>query len=178
MHDLQTAGGAALTRSATAYGIALVLLTVDQVSKGLAVARLTDREPIELIGPVLKLNLTYNPGAAFSTGTSWTVAISIFAAVAAVVVTGLVLRTTSRSWAIVLGVLLGGILGNLGDRLFRDPGPWRGHVVDFLQLPNWPIFNLADIYINLAAISIIVLSIRHVAFREPSTDSGRPVDAS
>jgi len=69
----------------------------------------------------------------------------------------------STAWALALGLLLGGALGNLVDRIFREPGPLRGHVVDFLQLPNWPIFNVADMCINVAAALIVIQAVRGVS---------------
>jgi signal peptidase II len=71
-------------------------------------------------------------------------------------------RIRSRVWAVALGLLLGGALGNLTDRMLREPGPFRGHVVDFLRLPNWPVFNLADSCIVVAALLIAVQSVRAV----------------
>jgi signal peptidase II len=71
-------------------------------------------------------------------------------------------RLRDRGWALALGLLLGGAVGNLLDRLFRQPGPMRGHVIDFLQLPNWPVFNLADSAICLAAALVVWRSLRGV----------------
>jgi len=69
---------------------------------------------------------------------------------------------TSKGWAIVLGLVMGGVLGNLTDRIFREPGLLRGHVIDWLQLPNWPIFNIADIAIVVAAFISVVLTARNI----------------
>jgi signal peptidase II len=77
-------------------------------------------------------------------------------------VTTYVLRVRHRGWAVALGLLLAGVLGNLADRLLRAPGPLRGHVVDFFQLPHWPVFNVADICINVAAVLLVVLLSRGV----------------
>jgi signal peptidase II len=71
-------------------------------------------------------------------------------------------RLGSRGWAVALGLLLGGALGNVTDRMVRSPGPLRGHVVDFLQLPHWPVFNLADASICVAAVIVMVLSVRGI----------------
>jgi signal peptidase II len=81
---------------------------------------------------------------------------------AAVVVLVVAFRTRNSTWSVALGLLLAGVLGNLVDRIFRDPGPMRGHVVDFLQLPHWPVFNVADICINVAAALILVQVVRGV----------------
>jgi signal peptidase II len=136
-------------------------LVLDQVTKHLAVEHLADHR-VSLVDGLLHLTLARNAGAAFSTGTSYTAAISVVAIVAAVVVVVLTLRVRSRWWATALGLLLAGVLGNLGDRLFRPPAPLRGHVVDFLQLPHWPIFNVADICINVAALLILLQVVRGV----------------
>ena len=140
--------------------IAVLGYAVDLVSKLLAVAHLTGRAPQPVIGEVLTLYLARNPGAAFSTGTSYTLALTCLAFVAAVVVMWVARRLGSTGWAIGLGFLLAGILGNLTDRIFRSPGVFRGHVVDFLRLPHWPIFNVADVCINIAAAVIILQALR------------------
>ena len=140
--------------------IAVLGYVVDLASKVLVVAELTGRPPKPVIGDFLTLYLARNPGAAFSTGTSYTLVLSCLAIVAALVVLWVARRLGSTGWAIGLGFLLAGILGNLTDRIFRSPGVLRGHVVDFLRLPNWPIFNVADICINIAAGVIILQALR------------------
>jgi signal peptidase II len=137
--------------------------TLDVLSKVLAVEKLTGRPPVEVIGTLLQLNLARNPGAAFSTGTSYTVVLSCIAFAAVFTVLWYSRRLASPLWAIGLGCLLGGVLGNLTDRVFRQPGFMRGHVVDFFQLPNWPVFNVADICINVAAGIIVLQAIRGVS---------------
>ncbi len=144
---------------------ALGAYALDVTTKTLAQDRLAGRDPIEVLGPVLRLTLVRNPGAAFSTGTSFTVALSLLAATAVVVVLVLARRVGTTGWAVALGLLLGGVAGNLTDRMIRDPGPLRGHVIDFLQLPRWPVFNVADVCINVAAALIIWLSWRGVPLR-------------
>lgn len=142
--------------------VALIVLTVDQASKWWAERALADGVPRPILGDWLQLRLTHNPGAAFSLGTGYTVVLSVVAlAVIAVCVT-MSRRIRSRGWAVALGLLLGGALGNVADRIFRAPGPLRGHVVDFLQLPNWPVFNVADSAICTAAALFVVLSFRGV----------------
>ena len=144
-------------------GIAVAGYLTDLVTKVLAVEHLTDRAPVQVVGDVLTLYLARNPGAAFSTGTSYTLILTCVAMVAAVAVLWVVRRLRSTGWAIGLGFLMAGVLGNLTDRVFRSPGIFRGHVVDFLQLPNWPIFNVADVCINIAAGVIILQAIRGVS---------------
>jgi signal peptidase II len=135
---------------------------VDITTKMLAVDRLDGRPDVPLVGDVLVLHLTRNPGAAFSTGTEYTVVLSCLAIVAVLVVLYLATRVRSVLWAAGLGLLLAGVSGNLTDRLLRDPGPLRGHVIDFLMLPNWPVFNIADVCINVAAGLILVQAFRGI----------------
>jgi signal peptidase II len=142
--------------------VAGLLLAVDQVSKWLAVERLTDEPDVPVLGDFLQLHLTYNPGAAFSIGTEFTVAISGLALVASLVVLWMSRKLADVVWAVALGLVLAGILGNLTDRLLREPGPFRGHVVDFLMLPNWPIFNVADICINVGVGLVLIQVFRGI----------------
>jgi len=153
--------------------VAITAYTLDLTTKVLAVERLTDRPPVEVIGTFLRLNLARNPGAAFSTGTSYTVVLSCIALGAVGVVLWYSRRLASPLWAIGLGCLLGGVLGNLTDRVFREPGFMRGHVVDFLQLPNWPVFNVADICINIAAGVIVLQAMRGVSIAGHREKRGR-----
>jgi signal peptidase II len=142
--------------------VAVGAYAVDQVTKALAAAHLTPGEPRDLVGSLLRLDLTRNPGAAFSTGTSHTVFFTALAVVALVVTCWFALRSGVRAWSVALGVLAAGIAGNLTDRILREPKGFSGHVVDFLELPHWPIFNVADICINIAALLILILAWRGV----------------
>jgi signal peptidase II len=139
--------------------VALLVVVLDQVSKAVVVATLADREPVQLLGGFLTLTYTRNAGAAFSLGTGVTV---LFTAVAVAVVV-VILRTSRRlysvGWAIALGALLGGAVGNLIDRLVRAPGLGRGHVVDWIQLPHFAVFNLADAAICCSAVALVVLTV-------------------
>ena len=171
MRDLQTAGGAALTGPssphrvvlaraawALALGIGALGHGVDFLTKELALARLDPTNPPVLLGGLLRLQLIRNPGAAFSMGEDFTVVLTLVAMAALLfVLLWLLPRTRHLGWAVGLGLLLAGILGNLTDRLMRPPGPFHGHVIDFLQVPNFAIFNVADICITFAAITIIWL---------------------
>ena len=143
-------------------GVALVAYGVDLASKQWALHALADGD-IAVLGDWLTLHLTFNPGAAFSTGTEFTIVFTCLAIVAVGVVLWLSRRLGSVAWACGLGFLLGGVAGNLTDRLARDPGPMRGHVVDFLMVPHWPVFNVADIAINVAAGLIILQTFRGIA---------------
>jgi signal peptidase II len=142
--------------------IASVAYAVDVVTKVLAVEHLAGEPRVPVVGDLLSLYLTYNSGAAFSFLTGHTEVLAVVAIVATVVVLWLSRRLRSTGWAIALGFLLGGVAGNLTDRLVREPGFMRGHVVDFLMLPNFPVFNVADICINIAAATIILQAIRGV----------------
>jgi signal peptidase II len=139
-----------------------VVLAADVVSKIAVVATLSDRPPVRVIPHVLTLTLTRNAGAAFSVGSGSTI---LFTAVALAVVV-VIVRTAqslgSPGWAVALGLLLGGALGNLVDRIVRAPGPLRGHVVDWLELPHWPVFNLADSAIVAGGLLAVLLASRGV----------------
>jgi signal peptidase II len=142
--------------------VAVAAYAVDLGTKLLAIAHLTPDDPVDVIGGLLRLELVRNPGAAFSTGTSYTLILTVIALVAA----GLVIRFGRRlgdpTWAVALGLLLGGVCGNLTDRLFREPAFLRGHVVDFLELPHWPVFNVADMLIDAAVVLIIIQTWRGI----------------
>ena len=155
-------------------GVALVAYAVDLGSKQWALSALADGD-IAVLGDWFTLHLTSNPGAAFSTGTGFTIVFTCLAMVAVVVVLWLSRRLASTGWALALGFLLGGVGGNLTDRIVREPEPFHGHVVDFLMLPNWPVFNVADICINIAAGLIILQTVRGLHLdgtREEKASSG------
>lgn len=153
--------------------VALVAYAVDIVSKIVAVERLSDRPDVQIVGDLFQLHLVRNPGAAFSTGTAYTEVFSVVAIVAVLVVLFVARRIGSVGWAVALGLLLAGVGGNLTDRLLRAPGPLRGHVIDFFMLPHWPVFNVADICIDVAA-GLILLQV----FRGIRLDGSRvPKDA-
>ena len=148
---------------------------MDQVSKQIAVRELAGHDPVPLLGTFLQLRLLRNPGAAFSAGASLTPLITVVALVATVVVVHYARRVRHRGWAVALGLLLAGVTGNLVDRLFRAPGPFRGHVVDFFALPNWPVFNVADICIDVAGVLLVILLLRGIRLdgsrhEEPAQD--------
>jgi len=142
--------------------IALAVLVLDIVSKVLVVADLSNRAPISLLGGFLHLRVSRNPGAAFSLGTSLTVVYSVIAITVIVVILRTSRRIRSLPWAVTLGLLLGGATGNLTDRIFRSPGPFRGWVVDWIQVPHWPVFNLADSAIVCGGILAVLLSARGI----------------
>jgi signal peptidase II len=166
--------------------VAVTVLAADIISKVIVVATLSTRPPVRLLGGLLTLRVDRNPGAAFSIGTSMTI---VFSAIALGVII-FILRTSRRirstPWAVTLGLLLGGATGNLTDRLLRSPGPLRGYVVDWIQLPHWPVFNVADSSIVCGGILAVLLAARGLqidgtmperAARGPAGDAG-PGDAS
>lgn len=139
-----------------------VVYALDQITKVLAVEHLEPGVVRPFVGEVLQFHLIRNPGAAFSLATGMTWIFTVLAAVVVVVVVRLSRKLRSTAWALALGFLLAGATGNLTDRLLRQPGFARGHVVDFLQLPHWPIFNVADASICCAAVLIAVLAVRGI----------------
>ena len=141
---------------------ALVVIVLDQLTKAWAVEALTGRGRVDLVGDLFGLRLTRNPGAAFSLATGSTWIFTILATVVVIVIFRIARDLGSRLWALTLGLLIGGAVGNLLDRIFREPGFARGHVVDFFQLPHWPIFNIADSSIFCAALLIGWLGLRGI----------------
>jgi signal peptidase II len=148
---------------AVMLGVAAVVVAADAISKALALRDLPGRQPVRLLDGLLTLDLKLNPGAAFGLGTSYTAIIALIACAVVVYVIRVAARLRSLAWTIGLGLLLGGAAGNLDDRLFRAPGPLRGSVVDWLNLPHFPwTFNVADASITCAAVLIGILAVRGV----------------
>lgn len=138
----------------------MVVLAADQLAKTVAIDNLPPERVVPVLGDALQFYLVRNPGAAFSLGEGVTWLFTIALAVVAAVIVFLALRRVrSRLWAVVLGLLLGGVLGNLTDRLLREPGFPVGHVVDFISTP-WmmpAIYNVADVFIVSMMISVAIL---------------------
>lgn len=141
---------------------AVLVYALDQATKAWAVDALTPDVPRDVVGSLLRFRLVTNPGAAFSfaTNATWILTLIAAAVIAGVLITARRLR--SLGWAVAFGLLVGGALGNLTDRFVRTPGGGRGAVVDFLQLPHWPIFNIADCSICTAAAIIVLLTMRGI----------------
>ena len=166
VRGMQAAPGASLStvgarrrRIGVLIGIAVFVLAADAITKALVVVHLRPGEPVHVLGNVLMLNLLRNSGAAFSFGTGNTI---VFTAIAVAVVIYIV-RTArnlrSVGWAVTLGLLLGGALGNLADRVLRAPGVFRGDVVDWIELTRyWPVFNVADSAIVCGGILTVLLA--------------------
>jgi signal peptidase II len=140
--------------------VAVGVYALDQVTKAMAVDRLSSGRTVPLLGELLQLRLIRNPGAAFSFATGMTWVLTLVALVVVVVVLRSSRRIGSLPWAVALGLLLGGALGNLTDRLAREPGFGRGHVVDFIAYWHLFIGNVADIAIVGAAALVLVLGVR------------------
>ena len=139
--------------------MAVVTLVADLATKITVVATLHDGQRVPVLGDGVALTLVRNPGAAFSlaTGLTW-----VLTLVAVAVVVGIVRyarRLRSPGWAVALGLVLGGAVGNLMDRFFRGPGPFEGHVVDFVSIGWWPVFNVADSSICLGGAVLVVLAL-------------------
>jgi signal peptidase II len=140
--------------------LGVVVLLVDQLTKLWAVTSLTDNVNVPILGQLLSFQLVYNEGAAFSTGTGFTWIFTIVAGVVAVFVVWVSWRVRSRSWALGLGLVLGGATTHFGDRLFRAPGFGRGHVVDFINYNGYFIGNVADIAIVVGVIILLITMLR------------------
>jgi len=141
------------------FVLAILIYVADLVTKVLAVHYIDPADPISIVGDTVTLTLVRNPGAAFSmaTGMTWLLTLVAIGVVIGVVKIGRTLQ--SRWWALGLGLVLGGALGNLTDRLFRSPGPLQGHVVDFVSIGWWPVFNVADSSIVCGAVLLVVLTV-------------------
>jgi lipoprotein signal peptidase len=167
--------------------VAAIVLAADAISKVIVVATLSGRQclngpvvpqppPIRLLGGLLTLCESRNPGAAFSIGgPSETILYSAIAIGVIVFILRTARRIRSLPWAVTLGLLLGGATGNLTDRLLRYPGPFRGWVVDWIQLPHWPVFNLADSAIVCGGVLAVLLALRGIGIdgSRAGRDAGR-----
>ena len=153
-------------------GVAAALVALDQWTKQLVLDALADGHEVRILGGLIYLDLTFNAGAAFSFGTGITWIFPIFAIVISLGLLWFARGLRSWPWAVALGLILGGAQGNLMDRLFREPGPFRGHVVDFISAfgPNgdkFPIFNVADSALTVGVVLAIALEL--FAFRRDGT---------
>jgi signal peptidase II len=169
VHQGQAGGGADRLREGTGglrrrlalilYAVAAFVYLVDRVTKILAEQVLQGREPVEIIPGVFQLRFTTNPGGAFGLfgGLTW---LFVTTSIVVILVVLVVSRNVPGPWpAVGLGLVLGGALGNLTDRVVRGPG-FTGEVVDFLDLRVWPVFNVADSAIVVGAMVLLVSSLR------------------
>jgi signal peptidase II len=142
----------------------LVVVIADLITKVLAIAHLSGRDPVRLLGGLVYLTFTRNAGAAFSFGSGYTWVFPIIAIVVLSVIFWQARKLGSVPWGVALGLIAGGALGNFGDRLFRAPGPFRGHVVDFISLFDaqgriFAIFNTADMALTFGVVLAIMLEL-------------------
>jgi signal peptidase II len=144
------------------FATAWTIWLFDFLTKIWALSALTS-SPRKILGTNLQLILVKNSGAAFSFATSFTILFSLLALAVVAAITYYAPRITSQGWLISLGLLLGGVLGNLTDRIFRQPGFLNGSVIDWIQIPHWPVFNLADSAITVAALFALSLSLRNIS---------------
>jgi len=164
--------------------VAVCAYVADQATKVLVVAELPEGTPVEILGEFLRFTFVRNPGAAFSLGASTTWIFAVLAGAAAIFIIVFSRRIRSLPWAALFGLLLGGTLGNLTDRLFREPGFGRGHVIDFIQIYAFPaIFNVADIAIVSSMGLFVILTLRGTRLdgkrtekAGKSSDSAQPVE--
>jgi signal peptidase II len=170
-------------RTRLLLALAAGVLLADLISKLVVVATIEPGEDIRLLGGALYLTQLRNVGAAFSFAEGATVLFSLVAVVVAVVIVRTARRMYSTAWAVTLGLVLGGALGNLIDRIFRDPGFLRGGVVDFLSVfgPDgsvWPVFNVADSAIVCGGVLGALLALRGIEFDGSRHKDQSPVDAT
>ena len=155
-------------RVAVFVALAAVAIALDQVTKALALARLGSGVRVALPGPLRGLRLVRNPGASLGLGSGSTWVISLIALAACLLIIVLALRTTSMAWTLVLSLAFSGAAGNLIDRVAYASCFLDGAVVDFLDY-GWSVGNVADVYLTLAGVAVVVLLVCNVRFTEQST---------
>jgi signal peptidase II len=144
------------------FSLAFIIWAIDLLTKNWAVENLSGASR-KILGSFLQLTLLRNPGAAFSMATGFTIVFTTISIAVVLFIARYASRITSPGWAYVAGLVLGGVLGNLTDRIFREPGFLYGHVIDWIEVPNWPIFNVADSSIFIAAGIAILLTIKNIS---------------
>jgi len=147
------------------------VILVDRVTKIWAVDALADGRVIVLVDPWWQLRLVYNPGAAFGFAGGYTVVISLVAMAVVVAILRMSRRLTNIWWAVALGGILGGALGNLIDRMTQEPAAFRGFVIDFIEWPGFPVWNLADAAIVGSVALVVVLSLRNIPYDATPRDA-------
>jgi signal peptidase II len=148
-------------KTRTIWLTAWTIWLFDYVTKTWALSNFSS-DPQPVIGTLLQFTLLKNSGAAFSVASGFTFIFSLLAVAVIATIVRYAARITSRGWLTCAGLLLGGVLGNLTDRIFREPGFFLGHVIDWIQIPNWPVFNIADIAISTAALLAFIQTMRNV----------------
>jgi signal peptidase II len=170
-------------RTRLLLALAAVILLADLATKLLVVASIAPGENIRVLGGLLYLTHLRNVGAAFSFAEGFTILFTVIAVAVAVVIVRTARRLYSTGWAISLGLVLGGAVGNLLDRIFRDPGFLRGGVVDFLSVfgPDgrvWPVFNVADSAIVCGGVLGALLALRGIDFDGSRTGARSTAETS
>ena len=160
--------------------IAGTVVILDLLSKIIVVATIDPNEPVRVLGGLVYFSLIRNPGAAFSMATGMTWLLALVAIVVVIVIIRMAPRLRSTPWAVSLGLVLGGAIGNLIDRIFRAPGILQGHVVDFVSVfgPNaeyFPVFNVADSAITIGGISLVITALMGIDFDGTSTRKPRGI---
>jgi signal peptidase II len=162
--SLESADTSAVSRvgwqGALLAGTAVVAFAADLATKTWIVHSYADGHVTTLIPDVFEIEQTRNPGAAFGLAGGATIVFSLVAVAVVVLIVRSAARLRSWGWAIALGLLLGGAVGNLGDRIFRSPGVFRGHVVDWIYVHHWPVFNIADSAITVGGVIAVILASR------------------
>lgn len=148
-------------KTRTIWLTAVTIWLFDFATKTWALSNFSS-DPQPVIGTLLQFTLLKNSGAAFSFASGFTLIFSLLAIAVVATIIRFAGRITSGGWLTCAGLLLGGVLGNLTDRAFREPGFFLGHVIDWIQIPNWPIFNIADIAISSAAFLAFIQTMRNV----------------
>jgi signal peptidase II len=143
------------------YSLALLIWSIDFLTKNWALENLTSASR-KVIGTFLQVTLHKNPGAAFNFATGFTIVFTSISIAVLLFIAFYSPRIISKWWSVVAGLVLGGVLGNLTDRIFREPGFLYGHVIDWIELPNWPIFNVADSAIVIAAVIAFILTVKNI----------------
>ncbi|MCQ1949754.1 MULTISPECIES: signal peptidase II [Arthrobacter] len=156
-------------------GMAVIAVISDQLTKLWVVRTMTEGQITDVLPPVLRWHFIRNPGAAFSIGTEYTWVFTIIMVLVSGFLVYLMFRVRSLAWATALGLVLGGALGNLTDRLFREPSFGQGHVVDFIAFPNFAIFNIADSCVVSGVILVCLLTLRGIGLDGVRTPSGKTV---
>lgn len=149
------------SKLARLYSLALFIWSIDFLTKNWAVDNLTGASQ-KVLGTFLQVTLHKNPGAAFSFATGFTIVFTSISIGVLLFILRYSPRIISIWWGVVAGLVLGGVLGNLSDRIFREPGFLYGHVIDWIELPNWPIFNVADSAIVIASVIAFILTVKNI----------------
>ncbi|MCC3290726.1 MULTISPECIES: signal peptidase II [unclassified Arthrobacter] len=161
--------------AAIMLAVAVIAVIADQLTKLWVVSTMAEGQITDVLPPILRWHFIRNPGAAFSIGTDYTWVFTIIMVLVSGFLAYLMFRVRSLAWATALGLVLGGALGNLTDRLFREPSFGQGHVVDFIAFPNFAIFNIADSCVVSGVILVCLLTLRGIGLDGVRTPSGKTV---